>query len=359
MTANPPLVSMVVATYNHADFLEETLESLLQQEYEHAELIVVDDGSTDGTAAILDRIRLRHHERVRTARHENAGQAQSLNRGFRMAHGDFVCLVNDDDPQPPGLLRPLVDALQAEPEIVLVYADWELIDDKGRYIHTVRTPEWSFVDLVRSFYCVPGPGTTFRRQLLERVGDWDPSYRYCPDFDWFLRAGLIGPFKRVPGVVARWRHHPRSLTAGYRGLPRARELMRLAEQFFQREDLPSEVQAVRAEAFRNAYITSAMILTDGADGPGSRFQIRDRLDLVHIDDDIKNGPASDEPVAVIERLHRDVSERDATISRLHGEVAARDRAVITLHAEVAERDKTVAWLHAEVGKRDRAIAEEG
>lgn len=122
---------------------------------------------------------------------------------------------------------------------------------------------------------MPGPGAIVRRRLIEDIGGWDPALRFAPDYEWYLRAGLVGPFKRVPLPLARWRAHPDATSFSSRGEARARELVHIAETFFARTDLAAEIQAVRAEAFRNAYLVAGLNVAEGLDGPGSRFQVVD------------------------------------------------------------------------------------
>ena len=131
MTEDRPLVTVVVPTYQREALLPATLDSLVALEYSPVEIIVVDDGSTDGTPALLAGYAARHPN-LRVLRHDNVGQAASVNRGIAEASGAYLIVVNSDDPQPPGMLGPLVGHLEAHPEVVLVYPDWEMIDETGK-----------------------------------------------------------------------------------------------------------------------------------------------------------------------------------------------------------------------------------
>ncbi len=348
-----PLVSLIIPTCNLAGLLEETLESLLAQKYEPIELIVVDDGSTDETPEVLDRVSARSGGRLRTVRHENMGQARSINRAFDMVSGKYVGVISSGDPQPPDLIGPLVHVLESEPEILLVYPHRIRIDDQGGHVDRVHTLEYSYVDLVRWVERIPGSGALFRRELIQQVGGYDPNFRFCPDYDWLLRAGLMGPFKPVPQVLSEWRHHTGSLTAGSRGEAVARDLVHVIEKFYERDDLPAEVQAVRPEALRNAYIMAGLSVSDAAGGSRARFEITDRIGVLHIDPDMRREPALLNPDATIQWLQQEVAARDKIIGWWHAEGAERDKTATWLHAEVAERDSTIAWLHGELSARDR------
>jgi glycosyltransferase involved in cell wall biosynthesis len=191
--ATLPLVTVITPAYNRAHYLPETIESILNHDYPHIQYIVLDDGSTDETPDVL----ARYQGRITALRHDNHGQAWTVNRGFEHAEGEFICLVNSDDPLPQGAIRRLVEILLANPDIMLVYPDWNVVDEEGEFLQHISPPDYSYVDMVRWFMCMPGPGAVFRRRLVECAGDWDPSNHYCPDFEWFLRAGLCGPFLHV------------------------------------------------------------------------------------------------------------------------------------------------------------------
>lgn len=114
-----PLVSIITPTYNRADLLPETIESLLAQDHPRLEILVLDDGSTDETPALLQQYAAREGARLRWSRHDNMGQAQTVTRGFAMAQGNLIGIVSSDDPQPPGLVGPLVACLMEAPDVGL------------------------------------------------------------------------------------------------------------------------------------------------------------------------------------------------------------------------------------------------
>src|SRR5262249_37022764 len=131
--------------------------------------------------------------------------------------------------------------------------DFDMVDEHGDLIMSIRTPDYSFVDMVRFHHTYPGPGTLFRRSLVERVGAYDTTLRFLPDYDLFLRAGLIGPFRRAPKTLATYRMHGATLTQSNRGVDMAREHIEVMDRFYARTDLPPEILAVKLEAYRNMY----------------------------------------------------------------------------------------------------------
>lgn len=115
-----PLVSIVIPAYNQGAFVAETIESVLSQEYDHTEVIVLDDGSKDATPEIIQGFR----DRVTAVRHDNMGENPTVNRGLEMAQGEIVCIVNADDPLLPGAIEAGVMALEGDPRALAAYPDW-------------------------------------------------------------------------------------------------------------------------------------------------------------------------------------------------------------------------------------------
>ena len=123
------LVSVVLPVYNGAEYLAESIEGVLSQDYDRWELIIVDDGSTDGTPGILRRYET--DRRVRMIRQENRKLPEALNAGFAAARGEFFTWTSADNAMRPGMLSALVGFLQANPSAEMVYANEELIDESG------------------------------------------------------------------------------------------------------------------------------------------------------------------------------------------------------------------------------------
>lgn len=252
-----PLVTLVTPTYNRAHFLADAIESVASQDYPHIEHIVLDNGSTDNTQDILRRYGdVIRQERLPT----NIGLVGAINRGLEMARGDILGFPSDDDPLLPGAISTMVGEFLAHPDVVAVYPDWDVIDAEGRHVQHVETFEYAYVDMVRFHHTYPGPGALFRRSVFDRIGGFDEAFRVVCDYDFWLRAGLLGPFRRCPHTLARYRQHSGTLTQTSRGIEIAREHVRVIDKLYERTDLPPEVRAVKTEAYRNAYYVAAMIL---------------------------------------------------------------------------------------------------
>ena len=200
---NLPLVSIVTPAYNQGEYLAETIESVLAQDYQNLEYIVLDDGSTDKTPEILKK----YDGLIRHERHENMGQANTLNRGWGMATGSLIGYLSSDDLLEPNAVTKLVNTLLVRPEASVAYCDFTLIDSQGRRFRTVRTEDFVAARLCEDLVCQPGPGALFRREVFDQTGGWVGQLHQIPDFQFWLRAFKFGPFVRIHEVLAHYRIH--------------------------------------------------------------------------------------------------------------------------------------------------------
>lgn len=247
------MISLVVPAYNHGRYLAECLDSILAQGHAPTEIVVVDDGSTDETPAVLHGYR----NRVRVERQENRGQSAALNRGWQLARGEVLGYVSADDVLLPGALEAAWAALEADPDLSATYCDFVLVDEESRPLRRVRTPDCDRTTMVSQLVTVAGPGCCFRRRSLERVGGWDPSFRQNPDLDFLLRLGLDGPLRRIPQVLAGYRVHDTSQTHRLTSPRRAEEPIAIVHKLFARDDLPAEWRPLREAALATAHVVAA------------------------------------------------------------------------------------------------------
>jgi hypothetical protein len=265
-----PSVSIVIATYDRPEWLRLSMDSVLEQDYPDLEVLVMDDGSTAETADLLAEYQKRYPpERFRYSRHENMGQARTLNRGYEMARGELIGYLPDDDLLEPGAVTGLVEALR-DPDVVCAYGGWRIMEPQGQVIDTIRPMEYSPLEAYRQMDTVIAPGGLVRRDPLLATGGWDPRQYYMPDFLLWMKVGLAGPVVRVNRPVASWRRHEGGLSE-QSGLGRVHEFLQLVEMGEALLELPPDAHAVRAEAFRNACIQAAFFTGGPGPAPGERF----------------------------------------------------------------------------------------
>lgn len=241
-----PLVTLVTPVYNQAEFLAATIESVLAQDYPALEYLVIDDGSTDESLAVARRYEAANPGRLTVLTQANSGQAATLNRGWTLARGDVLAYLSSDDCLVPSAVTRMVQSLQAQPEAVVAYCDFWLIDAQGRRLRESRTEAFDARRLSVDLVCQPGPGAFFRREVFDRQGGWRADLRQVPDFEFWLRAAGQGSFIRVPQLLAEYRIHEGS--ASFRVMPEARaeEIVRVMQAYWAAR--PAQADAVRSMA---------------------------------------------------------------------------------------------------------------
>jgi hypothetical protein len=211
MTA-PPLVSIVLPTYNGERYLRESVESCLRQTFPAWELILVDDASTDRTPAIIAEYMARD-PRVRAVRNPtNRKLPGSLNVGFAQARGAFLTWTSDDNCYRPHALAEMVGFLQANPAVDIVYADLTVIDERGAPLGPGPVCPWAGPLEQLPFRNVVGACFLYRRAVQERLGGYAEDLALVEDYDFWLRASVEFRLARLEKDLYLYRWHPQSLT---------------------------------------------------------------------------------------------------------------------------------------------------
>ncbi len=222
--ASAPAVSVIVPAWNAEATLAETLASVAAQRFTDIEILIVNDGSTDATAAIA-RDFCATDPRARLIGKPNGGVASARNAGIAVARGDWVAPIDGDDLWHPDYLALLMEkALATDPAPVAVYAHCRLIDQQGRLVTTGRDFDIAGMAFIRMFYCNPvgnGSGLMFRRaSVLDRGpagGGYDmrlhaADRQGCEDWLLLVRLAATGPVARVPAYLVGYRRRAGSMS---------------------------------------------------------------------------------------------------------------------------------------------------
>lgn len=203
MSGSSPLVSVVIPVFNGAPFVGLAVASVRAQTVRDVEVLVVDDGSTDGTQAVL--ADLQRTAGITWFQQDHGGPARSRNRGLAEARGEFVALLDCDDVWLPDKLAAQLDVMRNRPEVGVVHTDFESVDERGTVLETVRARH-SGEPLVRAF-CgghVALPSTLLiRRTVLDRVGVLNPELYGSEDSDLTIRLYAATQFACVDRVLVR------------------------------------------------------------------------------------------------------------------------------------------------------------
>ena len=192
-----PLVSVITPSFNQAQYLEQTLLSVLEQDYPHLEYFVMDGGSTDGSVEIIQK----HASRLAGwVSEKDKGQADAVNKGFSQATGEIVGWLNSDDLYYPGAISSAVKAFQEHPDASIVFSDVNSVDSQGKAFNRMSFGDWKLKDLM-CFNIISQPGVFMRRAVLEEAGYLGLDYHYLLDVELWLRMAAIAEPYYVPNVV--------------------------------------------------------------------------------------------------------------------------------------------------------------
>jgi glycosyltransferase involved in cell wall biosynthesis len=248
------IVSVITPIFNGEKYIEETLLSILEcRKYSEIQIIVVNDGSSDGTKAILEK----YKSEIVILEQSNSGQASAINRGLSEAIGKYSSIVNSDDPITNAqIFKKSIHTFQEHENLVATYPDWTMINSDGQKIRNVLVAEYSESELIGKFNCIIGPGGVFRTANALQVGGWDKSYKYVPDYDFWLKLSRTGNFKRIPEFLCSWRTHLESISVKHRGREMADERVRVMENFTSNYKLSNKI---KRSGLSHSYHSAAML----------------------------------------------------------------------------------------------------
>ena len=205
-------VSLIIATFNHARFLGAAIDSALAQTLSAVDVIVVDDGSTDDTPAVL----ARYAGRVRVLRQPNRGLAAARNAGLAAARGTYVAFLDADDVMAPTKLAAQLEMLERSPTIGWTYCDVLIetvatrttVTASERFGYGARALDgWLFPELIHGNF-IPAIAPMIRRTALDAAGGFDERLTALEDWDMWLRLSLIAEARYTPAVLVTYRIRP-------------------------------------------------------------------------------------------------------------------------------------------------------
>ncbi|TVP52824.1 MAG: glycosyltransferase [Halomonadaceae bacterium] len=218
MHSEEPLVSVLIPAFNRVDLIEETVQSVWAQTYSRVELIVVDDGSTDGTYEKLQQLSdqgnltlLTHQGRA------NKGQSAALNLALRHASGRYISILDSDDLFLPQKLEKQVHYLENHPDVGLVYGLGEAVDSQGNWLYDLLSadhtePNDPAAVLLDCYFLLP-QNALVRKQVFDQAGLFEESFRAAQDHDMLIRLAELTRFGFMPEKFFQYRRHDDSISA--------------------------------------------------------------------------------------------------------------------------------------------------
>jgi glycosyltransferase involved in cell wall biosynthesis len=203
------LVSVIIPCYNSAAFLEEAIGSAMAQTYSPVEIVVVDDGSTDHSPEIAQRLPVRY------IRQANSGLAASRNLGIRESKGSYIVFLDADDRLKPEAIEIGVRILAQRPQCAMAVGDHLFVSHNGSYLSASRKncpPAFHYEALLRSNFIEMVSTVLFRRSVLEEAGGFDTRFRVSEDYELYLRVARAHSIYCHPAIVAEYRIHESNIS---------------------------------------------------------------------------------------------------------------------------------------------------
>lgn len=251
-----PLVSVVIPAFNAERYVSVAIRSVLAQSYSPVECVVVDDGSTDATRAVIRGF----GDRVHTVHSENRGVASARNLGARSSKGSFLAFLDADDVWLPRKLERQMEVMLRMPDLGLVYTSLHIVDEHGRYIGRVDAPPpWKALAntlLLEPPAASPASTGLLRRQTFEEVGGFSAGLSTSADCDFFCKIASRHPVARLDAPMALYRHHATQMHSD--PLVTRRDMKAVFERFFSDPTLlPSHIRGKRRRAEANLAVSLA------------------------------------------------------------------------------------------------------
>ena len=236
---NLPTISVITPSFNQGQFIRQTVESVLSQDYPNLEYIIMDGGSTDSTLTVLEPYRTR----LTLISEKDRGQTDAINKGLRMATGDVVCWLNSDDYFLPNTLRTVGDYFRQHPDQLWLTGDCQIVSETGK---PIQQPIRHYKRLLRAAgpvlslgmtNAVCQPATFWRRSVHEQAGFLNESLHYTMDYDFWLRLRQLQNPVCLQATLSAFRIHNAS-KGGSHYITQFQEDTQTAERYWNNVVMP-------------------------------------------------------------------------------------------------------------------------
>lgn len=246
-------VSVVIPAYNSLNFLPQALASVRAQTFKDFDIIIVNDGSSDGTEAWLAQ---QEDSRLHIIHQPNQGASQARNAGIQWSEGEYIALLDADDLWAPTKLEKQVACLEAQPEVGLVHTAIRYIDQQGKDLQhglNVRGEGSIWEEVVLNMPVRCGSTPLIRRSCFTEVGNFETSLQFSEEWDMWIRIARRFHFAIINEPLVFYRQHEHNMTKGYKQI--APNLEKVLGRAFQ--DVPEGALRIKNEAYSRAYLFAA------------------------------------------------------------------------------------------------------
>ncbi|MBI4973189.1 glycosyltransferase [Candidatus Roizmanbacteria bacterium] len=202
-------ISIVTPSFNQGQYIEQTIQSVLNQNYSNLEYIVMDGGSTDNTLSILKK----YEGKLKWFSEKDKGQSDAINKGLKMATGDVVAWLNSDDYYLPDTLQKVADEFERNMKVQWVTGDYIIVDEKRKQIQSFVSSYKSLLRKQPTFNMLSfanfiiQPSTFWKREMLKKIGYLREEYHLCMDYDLWLRLMRSSPPSVITSPLSAFRIH--------------------------------------------------------------------------------------------------------------------------------------------------------
>ena len=252
MSIEQPLISIITPSFNQAAFIEETLQSVLTQDYPAIEYIVIDGGSDDGSVAIIERYADQLAYWVSEA---DKGQADAINKGFARATGKYVAWLNSDDVYLPGAISSAVAALEKNPEVAFVYGNDRSVDGDGKYLAKHEFEPYDVVDFL-AMRVISQPAVFMRKGAFDASDGLNLDFHFLLDHQLWIQLSRNAPVLYVNECWAEAKYHGNAKNVAQAG-KFAEEVYAVIEWAKMQNDLAPLVKENYAKVIAGASIVDA------------------------------------------------------------------------------------------------------
>ena len=252
------LVSIITPSYNQAKYLEQTIQSVLSQNYSHIEYIVMDGGSNDESVEIIKKYQDKLSYWISE---KDSGQADAINKGFAKANGDIIAWLNSDDYYLPNTLNQVVKTFEENPEVVLIYGNMLAVDENGKTFNALNYKQLTLEDLL-CFQIIGQPAVFFRRSALQKINGLNLTFHFLLDHLFWIQIAQYGKILHVNQTWSAARYHAEAKNRA-KASEFGQEAFRILNFVEQDENLAHVFATVKNRAIASAHRVDARYLLDG------------------------------------------------------------------------------------------------
>jgi glycosyltransferase involved in cell wall biosynthesis len=207
-------ISVITPNYNYAKYIGQTIESVVSQDYDNIEHIIVDDGSTDNSIEIIMSFKEKYPDKIKLIKQENMGQTIAINVGLKAATGDIICWINSDDYYNKNVFSMIIDCFNRDTSIDAVFGDIGIVDEENKIIRINKYLKFDYASGVFNGFgkIISSNAIFWKKKLTQQVGHLNENFIYAMDSEYWSRLLLKRNVKKIKLVVANFRWHPLAKT---------------------------------------------------------------------------------------------------------------------------------------------------